>query len=194
MSEGIFCAFMPYLKAFFVRDLGRAQHCEGAFVGAMVGRSHSMPSRGLSSLDTGWNGNPFYSLKTQREFALQAHRPVDLPTDGESEREPLNDTFGVAGQSHQSSMLPTGKGRGSGATDGLLQKQPSVKGHGEMRTECRLPDDHLGIQTMGSVKTTIMGGDQHERVERVDGLQRALESELVDFLRTQNSMLMESNG
>ena len=126
-------------------------------MGAMVERSHSMPSRGLASLDTGWNGNPFYSLKTQREFALQARRLVDLPTDGESEREPLNDTFGVAGQSHPSSMLPTGKGRGS---------QPTVRGHGEMRTEGRLPDDHLGIRTMGPVKTTSMGGDQQERVER----------------------------
>ena len=92
-------------------------------------------------------------MRAQRECALQASRPVDLPMDDDTERDPLQDSFGIAEQPHQSSMLPTGKGRGMRATDGPLPPMPSVmKGHGEMRTEGK-PDESLGVQIMGPVKT-----------------------------------------
>ena len=113
----------------------------------MVERSLSLPSRGPTSF--GMSGNPLYSAKIQREFALQANPPVDLPMDGDSERDPLQDSFGLAGPPHQSSMLSTGKGRGIRATDGPLPPPPSVKGHGELKTEGKLPGGDLGIRTMG---------------------------------------------
>ena len=148
-----------------------------------------MPPRGPgASGETGWSGNPFYSQKTQREIALRATRPADLPMDGDSENDPLQDSFGMHSQPHQSSMLPTGKGRGSQAPDGMLSSMPSVvKGHGEMRTEGRLPDENVGDQTMGPVKDASMGSGQEKKV---DDLQRALESELVGYLRDENSKLM----
>ena len=93
-------------------------------MGAMVEKSLSLPSR--APTEAGWSGNPFYSVRAQRECALQASRPVDLPMDDDTERDPLQDSFGIAEQPHQSSMLPTGRGRGMRATDGPLPPMPSV--------------------------------------------------------------------
>ena len=133
----------------------------------MVERSLSLPSR--VPMDAGWSGNPFYSVRTQQECALQASRPVDLPMDDSMERDPLQNSFGIAGQPHQSSMMPTGKGRGMRATDGPLPPMPSVEnGHGEMWTEGKLPAEMLGVQSMGpvgTVKETSRGSGQGEQVD-----------------------------
>jgi cell division septum initiation protein DivIVA len=56
-----------------------------------------------------------------------------------------------------------------------------------MRTEGLMPGDGSELQTMGSVQQPSM---RNEGDERLDDLQRALEGELVGFLKAQNSKLM----
>ena len=56
-----------------------------------------------------------------------------------------------------------------------------------MRTEGRMPGCDDPVLSQGRVKSTGTSGME----ESTDGLQRALEGELVEFLRTQNSKLMQ---
>ena len=144
-------------------------------------RAQSLPSRGSD-----WNGNPFYSQKAQDECVLQASRPQGLPTDQMSDDvgPPLPSLSGRAAQFEQVSTEQTGKGRGGSSAGLLYESRPTVEGRGGARTEGLMPPDD-GRQTMGSVSNTQMEGKLNG-----DELQRALEGELVAFLREQNSKLM----
>jgi len=126
-------------------------------------------------------GNPWYSEKAQAECRLQAFRPADLPTSpdgGGSMMEPLQSSAGGEGQLFQTAMGPTGKGRGcSSASESVLQR-PTVRGHSNLRTEGAMPAGETVKKSMGSVSQAA--GNQNGGQD-TEGLQRALEGELVDF-------------
>ena len=148
--------------------------------GLAMERAQSLPSQRDS-----WTGNPFYSQRAQNEHALQSLRPSDLPLDQMSDDAgpPLPSLSGSAAQFEQVST-ETGKGRG-GSSAGLLgESRSTVEGRGTVRTEGLMPPDD-GRRTMGPVSNTQMDGKSNG-----GGLQRALEGELVAFLREQNSKLM----
>lgn len=148
-----------------------------------------MPSRGSGSGSGVWMGNPFYSQRIQDECALQARRPTNLPMD--EEWDPLPFSAGIRDDgSYQPSMVPTGKGRGDSLADGKRQSAPTVERPDGMRTEGEMPGDQKGPRTMGAVSSSSMNHGRNEKVDH-DDLQRALEGELVVFLRNQNSKLME---
>ena len=154
-----------------------------------MARSRSVPSRGLVSLEDGCN--PFYSEKVQEECRLRALRPRTLPVDGDDR--PLMESFSgiAAAQGNPGTLFePTGKGRG-GMNAGLLGPlQPTEYGNNGMKTEGAMPSEKEKEvpKTMGSVGSQSMGQQQPDSP---DGLQRALEGELVQFLRQQNSQLMD---
>ena len=86
-----------------------------------------------------------------------------------------------------SSMLQLGRVRGGQQTAGempLMEPRPTEQGVEIKRTEGRLPVDAIGEPGSGPSNGASNG-------ESVDGLQRALEMELVNFLRSQNSKLAE---
>ena len=159
----------------------------------MAIRSHSAPLGGPDG--AGADVNQFYSERLQGELRLQALRPRGLPGDGAL---PAGDAgcLRLAGEAN-------GKGRGDGTvmfttpssweeagrygTYGPLgrNQQNGLQSQGEMPRE---PVMGPGPQTMGAVKQP----DQQER-SWTDELQRALEGELVEFLRQQNSLLMKEN-
>ena len=130
--------------------------------------------------------NPFHSKRVQRDCLLEASRPLDLPFgEGISDRS-MDSSVGTGNPLQNHSMGPTGKGRG-GMSTGLFDEQRSTALGSEMRTEGKMPVEPIGRQTMGHVKPqTLDEGD-----ENPDGLQRALEGELVNFLRQQNSKLLD---
>ena len=128
-------------------------------------------------------GNPFWSQRVQDEVALEARRPTDLPMGVECEAS----STGALEGSHQLPSMPSGKGKGDSVADDKLRRKPTEHRHGRMRTEGLMPGDGSGLQTMGSVQQSSM---RDERDENVDDLQRALEGELVGFLKAQNSKLM----
>ena len=99
---------------------------------------------------------------------------------------PLSNLSGNAAQFQQVSQEPTGKGRG-GASAGLPDVLRSTgDGRDGARTDGRMPPVE-GKRSMGPV-----GQSQGiDGASDPDGLQRALEGEVVGFLRRQNSQLME---
>ena len=134
--------------------------------------------------------NPFYSRRVQDECLLQSKRPQDLPTglDGDSEMDPLQASLsGVADQSFQEMSGQTGKGRG-GSSTGEFALSGSVERLGrELKSDGIMPMGEAGMKTMGRVMHPNGGVESQKN----DGdLQRALEGELVEFLRNQNSILM----
>ena len=156
-------------------------------------RSSSVPADS-SGLVTG--GNPFYSQKVQQEFRLQAARPSNLPSPSDSNLEPL--TGGQKSGGNPMVENPTGKGRGSSnyeVRQGLsfetppskLPPPPTEGKSAAMMSEGVMKEPESALKSMGPVKGVAdssvpgMGEDQ---------LQRALEGELVSFLREQNSKLM----
>lgn len=143
-------------------------------------RAHSVPSSRPTS-------NPFYSEKVQLEMQLEANRPSDLPrrSSGAIGMEITSSSPGVGG-SLQGAIGPTGKGRG-GQSAGLLDAlQPTEFGREPLKTQGALPIEEQP-RTMGPV-----GAPLNESKGREDGdLQRALEGELVEFLRNQNSKCLE---
>ena len=150
-------------------------------------RAQSVPTRG-SAAGT-MDCNPFYSEKVKSEINLQAARPLDLPrgSSGGFGMEPIQSSPGVDSQP-QGITGPTGKGRG-GHSAGLLDAlQPTESGLGSLQTEGELPVED-GLRTMdpvGPVRST-----KQSTGKTADGdLQRALEGELVEFLRCQNSKLL----
>ena len=147
-------------------------------------RAQSVPAREPSGVES----NPWYSQKAKDECRLQALRPVDLPMSpdgGDSMGDPLQSSAGEGGQLFQATMGPTGKGRGGGATGEFALQRSAVSGHGDLRTEGVMPVVETAVKSMGSVSHA------NGKLEGDQSLQRALEGELVDFLRRQNSMLME---
>ena len=136
-------------------------------------RSQSMPAKGTGALV-----NPFHSRRVQEDYLLDAARPTDLPA------EPLEshlsgDSFQVNG--------PTGKGCGN-VSAGFADASQPTRGPMELRTEGELPKEGGGSETMGPVSESKGGRNQKGEL---DGLQRALEGELVEFLRQQNAQLMD---
>ena len=84
-------------------------------------------------------------------------------------------------------MDQTGKGRGGVCSTGLFdQLRPTASGH-EMKTEGAMPSEPVGTQTMGHVKPQ----PSEKQSGTSDEFQRALEGELVLFLREQNSKLLD---
>ena len=79
-------------------------------------------------------------------------------------------------------LEPSGKGRGGGAREGSCTPLPTEHGSGAMRTEGRMPGCDDPVLSQGHVKSAGNSGMD----ENGDGLQRALEGELVEFLRNQN--------
>ena len=143
-------------------------------------RSKSVP------VDDRMESNPFWSQKVQDECRLQASRPSALPVDGSWNERPDEAIAGGSVQFHQSSAESTGKGRGGAARDGSGTPFSTEHGSDEMRTEGRMPGCDGPVLSQGKVKSA---GNSAE--ESSDGLQRALEGELVEFLRCQNSKLMQ---
>ena len=135
-----------------------------------AGRSHSVP------------GNPFYSDRVQDQMRLEAARPRALPqtplTGDGMESQPIqNGSNQVVNNGLLASLDGSGKGRGvqsAGAMPEPTQPLPT-EGQRSLQTEGRMPDAEV------SRKPESPG----------DGLQRAVEGELVDFLRQQNAQLME---
>ena len=122
--------------------------------------------------------NPWYSDRAKTECLLQASRPSTLPFDGDEVRPPLQSLFRADVPPRPAAKMPTGKGRGVQSAGALpADARLEGEGHSTLRTEGRLPDsDANGV---GSLK-----GE-----EKVDGLQRALEVEMVHYLRGENSKL-----
>ena len=119
--------------------------------------------------------NPFHSEKTQTEYLLQATRPMNLPDDTGM---PIRDTTGLAPPRSLMSEAPTGKGRGCQTAGAMpAATEPTVAGTGNMQTEGRLP----GVEKLGDPEVSLQGDD----------LQRALEVEMLDYLRGENSKLAD---
>ena len=124
--------------------------------------------------------NPWYSERARTECLLQASRPPTLPFEGDEPRPPIQSALGAACPPRRVSEMPTGKGRGvQTAGEMPAEGRPTVLGHGSLRTEGRLPDGD--VNGLGSPKDD----------EKTEELQRALEVELVNYLRGENSKLSE---
>ena len=133
--------------------------------------------------------NPWYSEKAREEHRLHAMRPMDLPSSpDDSSMGPLQQSFASAGHSSQMTTEATGKGRGTSAMGDFALQRPTEHSRGDLRTEGVMPVGGVAERSMGPV-SRAMGSVEKDSTS--DGLQRALEGELVDFLRRQNSMLME---
>ena len=139
-------------------------------------RSHSVPV-GDRSGPGGLDVNPFYSEKAKDQCRLDAARPKELPA---QEEEVLAGSFSSPELAIQSNVdgNPTGKGRGS-ASAGVMPRDETEVGIRVLKTEGKLPTVATG--TNGEPETLVTGDG--------NGLQRALEVEMVDFLRQQNSKL-----
>eukprot|EP00435_Cladocopium_sp_Y103_P014795 s1755_g3.t1 len=141
-------------------------------------RSRSVPVTGNSGLAV----NPFHSNRVQEAYILDASRPMDLP------RSPVDPIQDVPGEAAQFQVLgPTGKGRGSSSAGVVDEREPRSTGSQAMRTEGQLSAVE-SERTMGPVNGP---SGNRERETGMDELQRALEGEVVTFLRQQNSKLMD---
>ena len=169
-------------------------------------RSHSLPPLGA---------NPFWSDRLKAEVALRLSRPEDLPVpqdDGDGDWEAETELVPEKGTGG------FGKGRGvasgSGGSGWMYVTPPSARwteGRGHVMERCSegmMPPDSDGIgenrvkstkvkgrssmKSMGPVPPT---GEPHpcpqQAHERNDSLQRAMEAEMVQFLRDQNELLLE---
>ena len=143
-------------------------------------RSRSLPVGGTNAVAV----NPFWTDKVKEQCWLEAARPVSLPMRHDGAADP---EISFALQRGESG--PTGKGRGGVASAGMLQalEPPVDVTSGPRRTEGRMPPREDGLESMGAVGASEM---RHEEPPEVSSLQRALEGELVDFLRNQNAQLM----
>ena len=148
-----------------------------------------MPSRGLGDVGV----NPFWSQKTQDEFRLAASRPGDLPNvlDTSDSREPIQSV--ASGLAVPPSFTDlTGKGRGgiSAGVPSIALERPTVVTRTPARTEGEMPGETVaGKRSMGPVGH-VRDPDQGSG-SKSDDLQKMLEAEIVNFLRDQNSMLLQ---
>jgi hypothetical protein len=138
-----------------------------------TGRARSLPP-GHDGL--GHVINPFHSEKTQSEYLLQAARPSNLPDDSGMEH-PIRDTTGFAPPRGLTSEVSTGKGRGSQTAGVMPVALETVMPGTGLQTEGRLP----GVEKLGDPEVSLQGND----------LQRALEVEMLDYLRGENSKLAD---
>ena len=132
--------------------------------------------------------NPFHSKNVQLAYQVDALRPRGLPehTPGSDAQQPLRDDRTTMGQC-------VGKGRGGGQTSGRAPcfstppSKPLGRDEAGMRkSEGRMPEDVETKKSMGS-----LGSSSDVRDPDPDGLQRALEIEVVAQLREQNAKLLE---
>ena len=140
--------------------------------------------------------NPWWSDKLKAEFQLRRQRPEDLPVphdgDGDLEEPELMPVEGVGG-------LRSGKGQGelSQSSGGRMFVTPP-SGRAEGRGSVKGKRSEGMMPTTGSSKvdpTASMGPlpPEHRpprRDEAADNLQKALEAEMVIFLREQNAQLL----
>ena len=133
--------------------------------------------------------NPFYSERNKTEIALRASRPSALP-----EQSPEEGALPLLGE--QSAGVCTGKGRGGQASGKLnvFETPPPSRTEafggdekGPKRTQGTMPVDDVATTWV----PTGMGRKTPKVAETHDDLQRALEAELVNHLRAQNSQLMD---
>ena len=148
-------------------------------------RSQSLPSRELGGSTWNGAGNPWYPERAQNECLLAANRPRDLALDfgmGD-DGEPIEDGTSGLGLLPPMQFGVTGKGRGSSAVEMLNAgpSRPTVE-RKPKQSEGVMPGEPEG-RTMGPVGTPKESGSSS------NDLQRALEGELVEFLRRQNSKL-----
>ena len=146
------------------------------------------PNRCLLGIEM---GNPFYSEKTQNQCLLEAARPSDLPVQDEGIPPENFGGLGLAGQSNTDAMQPTGKGRG-GCSAGVMPAADDALPSGArvLKTEGKLPSG--AKQSMEGSNGHVFGDDTGLQSSENDmGLQRALEVEMVDYLRQQNSKLQD---
>ena len=116
---------------------------------------------------------------------------TNLPLDQENESNyPIQGFPGSGNLFVQSSQGTTGKGHGSAAAECLPLSCPTVKKPRGLQTDGVMPGDLEGRRTMGPVSSGRGLGQE----TKVDDLQRALEGEMVNFLRQQNSKLIEGIG
>ena len=144
-----------------------------------------MPVQGTSGVAL----NPFHSQRVQDGYLLDAARPMDLPMSPDDSllAEPLRN-LGATEPLGQVSQGPTGKGRVSMSAGMMDTELPgSTRGLEDRRTEGKLPEDGAGVKTMGPVNGPT---GRLEPQRDSEELQCALEGELVEFLRNQNSILM----
>ena len=97
----------------------------------------------------------------------------------------------MAGQSNTDAMQPTGKGRG-GCSAGVMPAADDALPSGArvLKTEGKLPSG--AKQSMEGSNGHVFGDDTGLQSSENDmGLQRALEVEMVDYLRQQNSKLQD---
>ena len=141
--------------------------------------------------------NPFHSEKVQAECLLEASRPRSLPV--------LDGGMGPQGvavsekrDQSDASALPTGKGRGGFSANEVPDAAgPTVNEQNALRTEGRMQGCDDPVWSQGQVKDPVWSQGRVKSAgssgmdESSDGLQRALEGELVEFLRSQNSKLMQ---
>ena len=132
--------------------------------------------------------NPFWSERVQQEVWLQHHRPEDLPVphdDGDLEE------GGLTGG--------TGKGRGL-STGGRVYATPATRlrgGHGAgKRSKGRMSSGDMAdepvpgpCKSMGPMPPEHVQAKPRRGHESEGNLQRALEAEMVTFLREQNDHL-----
>ena len=125
-------------------------------------------------------------VKAKAECALAAHRPVDLPAESGDEGKPVQNGASGLGSLPSMQFGVTGKGRG-GNSAGMLEMEPprSTVGKQPKRSEGVMPGESEK-KTMGPV-----GNLKDDDDKSGDSLQRALEGEMVDLLRQQNSVLLE---
>ena len=143
--------------------------------------------------------NPWWSDKCKLEAMLQHRRPEDLPV-------PADEDLEVEADAVQDSTMGSGgsgKGRGTSSLHGLVGGRlfvtpPSHRGSTEGRglgkqTEGAMPPSGDGsapskAETMGPVPPKHRPSRCSEESDG-RGLQRALEAEMVTFLRDQNEAL-----
>ena len=154
----------------------------------MVVRSTSEPPHGKLVPESGSIGNVFYSEGNQAEYRLQAARPKGLPELSPGDAAPIHD-----GQGQRAGEC-IGKGRGGSASSkpAVFVTPPSRKSgmdgdgveHTVKQSEGQMPDEfEATVKSMGRVTDNRVP-------ETVDELQRALEVEVVNQLREQNTLLM----
>ena len=147
------------------------------------GRSQSVPVG-----DRGAVGNPFYSEKTQNQCLIEAARPSGLPVHDDGPTGIFGGP-GMVGQSNAESQ-PSGKGRGGCSAGAMPAVDVQTVGTRVLKTEGKLPSG--AKQSMGDSGKHGSGETNGLQQSGKDmSLERALEVELVDYLRQQNSKLQD---
>ena len=160
-------------------------------------RSHSVPASGHAAIV-----NPWWSERLQAEALLRHKRPEDLPV-------PQDEDLDLEAVQDQNTASGLGKGRGALTLGGRLFVTPPSRrcsegrGRGGLgKTEGQMPGESSGEppsrrdKTMGPIPPQYAPPPKHAPPPKPDvddscGLQRAMEAEMVIFLREENEKLQE---